>query len=142
MYLYSENMHRCQNSRANNVCANFFFKAFDRVCQNCFWRKLGKRRFIGNMRNTLETIYKHATGRVKGANSQLSDLIPKKWSKTRMPIEPSTITFYFRHSQIAKRRRVHWSNTWHISNQLPTVCYHTIVVNLAYRLNDKSNGFQ
>ena len=54
-----------------------------------------------------------------------------------MPIEPSTITFYFRHSQTAKRRRVHWNNTWHISNQLPTVCYQTIVVNLAYRLMTK-----
>jgi len=44
-----------------------FCKAFDRVCQNCFWIKLGKRRLIGKMRSTLETIYKHATGIVKGA---------------------------------------------------------------------------
>jgi len=30
------------------------------------------------MRNTLQTIYKHATGRVIGANGQLSDSIPTR----------------------------------------------------------------
>ena len=54
-----------------------------------------------------------------------------------MPIEPSTVTFYFRHSQTGKKKCVHWSNTWHISNQLITVWYQTIVVNLANRLITK-----
>ena len=120
-------------------------EAFDRVCQNCLWGKLGKFGFNEKMRKTLETIYKHAQ---EGWRSKRPTARPdpnKKWSKTRMPIEPLlAITFYFRHSQTAKRGRVHWSNTWHISNQLPTVCYQTVVVNLAYRLvnQNKSNGFQ
>ena len=61
-----------------------------------------------------------------------------------MPIEPSTITFYFGHFQTTIRRRVHCSNIRHISNQLPAVCNQTIVVNLAYRLmnQNKNNGFQ
>jgi len=47
------------------TCFVDFCKAFDRVCQNCLWRKLGKLGLKEKMRNTLETIYKHATGRVK-----------------------------------------------------------------------------
>ena len=43
LYLYSENMHRCQNSRTMPVHLFIdFCKAFDRVCQNCLLRKLGK----------------------------------------------------------------------------------------------------
>jgi len=41
----------------------------------------------------------------EGVNGQLSDPIPTgKWSETWMPIEPSTITFYFGHSQTAKKK--------------------------------------
>jgi len=59
----------------------------------------------------------------------------RKWSKTRIPIEPSTITFYFGYSQTTKRRNVH---SWHIWNQLPTVCKQTYML----MNQNKSNGFQ
>ena len=70
-----------------------YCEAFDRVCQNCLWRKLGKLRLNEKMRNTLETIYKHAQ---EGWRSKWPIVRPdlnKKWSKTRLPIEPFIITF-------------------------------------------------
>ena len=64
----------------NNVCTLVLLicvKAFDRVRQNCLWRMLEKLRLSKRMRNTLQTIYKHATGMVKG-DGQLSDPIPTR----------------------------------------------------------------
>jgi len=53
---------------------------------------LGKLRLNEKMRNTLETIYKHGTER---SNWPIVRPDPnKKWSKTRIPIEPSTATYY------------------------------------------------
>ena len=47
------------------ICSVDFCKDFDRVRQNVLWRKLGKLGLNKKMRNTLETIYKRATVRVK-----------------------------------------------------------------------------
>jgi len=49
-------------------------KAFDRICQNCLWRKLEKLELSKKMRNTLQTIYKPATWRLKGANGNYQTL--------------------------------------------------------------------
>jgi len=55
------------------------------------------------------------------SNGQLSDLIPtRNGVRQECPSSPLLSLFISdMHSQTAKLRRVHWSNTWHISNQLP-----------------------
>ena len=77
------------------------------------------------------------------SNGQLSDLIPTRNGATQgCPLSPLLSLFISEmHSQTAKLRRVHWSNTWHTSSQLSTVGYQTIVVNLAYRLMTKEMVF-
>ena len=121
LYLYSENMHRCQNSRTRPV---HLFVDFCKALIESVKIACGE-----SLENLKEKKHPSTSMQQEGWRSKWPIVRPdpnKKWSETRMPIEPFTITFYFGHSQTAKRKKVHWSNTWHISNQLPTVCYQTI----------------
>ena len=73
--------------------------------------------------------------RIERSNDQLSDLdlIPtRNGARQGCPFSPLLSLFIL---DIPKL--LNWSNTWHISNQLPTVCYQPIVVYLAYRLMTK-----
>ena len=137
-------MSKFQNKQCLNLYTCFvdFCKAFDILCENCSWRKLGKLRLNEKMRNTLETIYKHATGRVKGANGQLSDPIPtRNGAGQGCLLSPLLSLFISDIRKLLKEGGYTGPGVTLGTSQLPTVCYLTIVVNLAYRSMTKVTVF-
>ena len=119
-------LHQIQERTTSVYLFCWFFIKLCRVCQNCLWRKLGKLGLSEKMRNTLETIYKHVAGRVKGANGHLSDPNPTR-NGVRQGCPLSPLLFPFSISDIPESLQEGGCTgvtlNWHISNQLSTVCW-------------------